>query len=263
MVTTVPTLCPNLQALSLYSLPRDPMITAAISEMLLVTNRNTLQQFRVDSPLIEEASEVICKLPNLRSLSVVIEKGTSLPSASLPNLTNLTTKCDDEGDWPQLFHGAALGKLESVTFSPRSKQIGDFLGTFERVALSSSVQNALSRFKLYAYCSWNPNYSSLLPFTQLIDLVVESSCSSECSSTVDDDIITNPPRAMPRLRVLQLADTPCRQFTTGVTERASKPWPATPRTFGAFVYIFNWLASVFLQRLFVTPSLSLRGRIAL
>jgi hypothetical protein len=58
--------------------------------MLLVTNRNTLQQLWVNSPLTEEASEVIYKLPNLRSLSVIIDRGTSLPSASLPNLTNLT-----------------------------------------------------------------------------------------------------------------------------------------------------------------------------
>ena len=100
-------------------------------------------RFHVDSPLIEEASGVIYKLPSLRRLSVFIEKGTPLPSASLPNLTKLAITCDNEGDWPQLFCGATLGKLRSVTFCPQSNQIGDFLGAFKRAALSSSVQSTL------------------------------------------------------------------------------------------------------------------------
>ena len=83
-LTALPTLCPNLQTIKLDPLPRDPMITAAVSRMLLVANRKTLQEFYVDSPSTEEASEVLYKLPNLRSLSVVIDGETLLPSASLP-----------------------------------------------------------------------------------------------------------------------------------------------------------------------------------
>ena len=141
MVTTLPRLCPNLQEISLFSLPRDPMVAAAVSGMLLAINRNTFQLFDAETPLTEEASEVIFNLSGLRSLSVVIERETSLPSASLPNLTKLEITCDNEGDWPRLFYGATFGKLESLTLNPRSKEIGDFLGTFERVALSSSLQN--------------------------------------------------------------------------------------------------------------------------
>ena len=115
--------------------------------MLHVTNRNTLQQFYVDSPLTEEASEAVYKLPDLRSLSVVIDKVTSLPSTSLPNLIKLKVTYNNEDDWPRLFHGAMLGKLESVAFIPEFEQIGDFLGAFERAALSSSVQNTLSKFR--------------------------------------------------------------------------------------------------------------------
>ena len=84
VVSSFPTLCPRLQSISLQCLPKDPMITTAVSKMVLATNRNTLQQLDVDSPLMEEASEVVCELPNVRNLSVVIEN--SLPSASLPNL---------------------------------------------------------------------------------------------------------------------------------------------------------------------------------
>ena len=75
------------------------MITAAISRMLLVTSRNTLQKLRVDSPSTEEASEVVYKLPDLRSLSVVIDEETSLPSASLPNLIKLKITCCNEDAW--------------------------------------------------------------------------------------------------------------------------------------------------------------------
>jgi len=217
MITTLPTLCPNLQVITLRNLPRDPVITVAVSGIPLATNRNVLRQLHVDCPLTEEASEVLYKLPNLRSLSVVIERGTSLPSASLPNLTDLEIVCDNEDDWPQLFHGATFGKLNSADFYPRSKQLGDFLGAFERAALSSSVQNTLSTFCLETSCSWNPNYSSLLPFTQMVDLIIGSSCGGGCSSMVDDDIIISLSRAMPKLKYLQLGDPPCCQITAGVT----------------------------------------------
>ena len=193
------------------------MVTAAVARMLLVTDRNTLQWLYVDSPLTEEASEVLYKLPNLSSLSVVIDRKALLPSASLPNLTELTITCDDEDDWPRLFHGATLEKLESVTFYPQSEQIGDFLGTFEVAALSSSAQNALSGFYLFTQYSWNPNYSSLLPFTQMMEIHVESPCDDGCSSTVDDDIVIDLSRAMPKLKVLKLGGDPCSQFTTGIT----------------------------------------------
>jgi len=54
-----------------------------------------------------------------------------------PDLTNLVIKCDHDHDWLQAFHGAALGKLEAITF--HSEQTGDFLKVFERAALTASV----------------------------------------------------------------------------------------------------------------------------
>jgi len=219
-VTAFPTLCPNLQVISLRALPRDPLITAAVSKMLLATNRNTLQKFLVDSPLTHEANEVILKLSTLCSLSVVIDRETSLSSMSLPNLTEVEIT-SDEGDWPRLFHGATLGRLDFVafSFSPQSKEIGDFLQAFERVALTSSAQNTLSVFRLSTPPSWNLNFSRLLPFTQLVDLKVESPCKDGCSSKVDDDMIIDISRAMPKLRELTLGDEPCGDSTTGVTAK--------------------------------------------
>ena len=217
-ISNFPTLCPHLQKISLNFLLSDPMITA-VSGMVLAINRNTLQQFHVDPPLTEEASEVVYQLPNLRDLSVTIKRETSLPSASLPNLTKLLIRCNDESDWPRLFHGATFGKLESVMFFPQSSEIGDFLGAFKRAALSSSVQNTLSAFYLSTSYSWNPSYSSLLPFTQLVDLDIELSCRDGCSSRVDDDIVIDLSRAMPKLTALKLGDNPCWGPTTGVTAK--------------------------------------------
>jgi len=219
VVTTVRTLCPNLQTIDLRFLPRDPMITAAVSEMVLATSRNGLRKLAVACPLTEEASEVIYKLPNLHSLSVNIRGETPLSSASLPNLTELKITCANEVNWPRLFQRATFGKLESVTFHCGSGEIGDFLGTFERAALSSSVQNTLSVFHLSRPYLWNPNYSSLLPFTQLVNLVVQFSCDYGCSSTVDDDIIISLSRAMPKLRALRLGGGPCREFAIGATAK--------------------------------------------
>ena len=219
MIATLSTLCCNLEDITLYNLPRSPAITAAISGRLLITNRNTLQGFRADSVLTEEASEVLYKLPNLRCLSVVTERETRLPAASLPNLTDLTIRCEDEDDWPQLFHGATLGKLEDVNFYLQSEQVGDFLGAFERAALPLSIQNTLLKFYIFAQHSWNPNYSSLLPFTRLVVLEIEIPCDGGCPSTVDDDIIISLSRAMPKLKNLALGDPPCSQSTTGITTK--------------------------------------------
>ena len=219
IVTILPTLCPNLQEVSLPLLPKDPMITAAVSEMVLATNRNTLKKLDVGSPLTEEASEVVYKLPNLSNLSVVIERQTSLPSVtvSLPNLIELEIICDDESSWARLFYGETLGKLESVTFFPQSEGPGDLLGAFEMVVLSTSVRNTLSKFHVSTSRSWNPNYPSLLQFTQLVDLAIEFSCDNGCSSRVDDNIVISLSRAMPKLRSLKLGDRPCWKSTTGVT----------------------------------------------
>ena len=217
MVATFPTLCPNLQKITLHPLPTDPMITTAVSEMLLANNRNILRSVHVDLPLTEEAREVISKLPNLQKLSVTIERETSVPSVVLPNLTRLTVKCDHNGDWLRMFHGATFGKLEVIAFYHTSGRIGDFLEAFERVALAASVQNTLTRFNFYTSHSWNSNYSSLLPFTHLKEILIYFSCDDGCSSRVDDEIITNLARTMPNLESLELGSPPCQEIPIGVT----------------------------------------------
>ena len=217
MVAALPTLCPNLQEILLGSLPREPMITPAASEMLIANSRNALRTVFVNSPLTEEAYEVIFKHPDLRELSVTIERDTSFPSVVFSNLTRLIINYDNDNDWLRMFHGATFGKLEVVTFFSESEQIGDFLGAFERVALAASFQNTLTRFHFRTSCSWDPDYSSLLRFTRLADLEIGFSCDDGCSSTVDDDIITNLAQAMPKLESLRLGDPPCREIPIGVT----------------------------------------------
>ena len=84
-----------------------------------------------------------------------------------------------------------LEKLETVMFNyPGSEQIGDFLEAFERAVLAAPIQNILSEFYPLAWRSRNPNYSSLLRFTQLTDLVIHFSCDGGCPSRVDGEITT-------------------------------------------------------------------------
>ena len=215
MITTLPTLCPNLQDISLHSLPRDPIIDVAVDGMLLVSNRNTLQYLDIDSPLPKDACEIIYKLPNLHELSVVIEGPTSLPTMVLPNLTEIVIKFDHDRNWLQGFRGATLGKLESTIFHSESEPIGDFLEAFESVACTTSIPETLSAFRFYTSRSWRPNYRSLLPFTHLKEINIGSSCEHGCSSTADDDTIIDLARAMPRLEILRLGE-PCRN-PTGIT----------------------------------------------
>ena len=215
MLARLSTLCPNLESITLHSLPSDPIITEAVSEMVLGCNRDALQTFRVDSPLTEEAREVVYRLPKLSRLWAVIRGPVSLPAVALPNLAMIDVEYDDLA-WLRGFRGATLEKLESVNFRSESGDIGDFLGAFESVALSVSAQNTLSDFAFYTSRSWNPNYSSLLSFNHLKDVEIESSCGDGCSSRVDDDIIASLARAMPKLETLRLGDQPC-SAPTGIT----------------------------------------------
>ena len=193
------------------------MIAAAVSTMIQASDRHALQCIRVDSPLTEVTHQAIYNLPNLRVLDVVIEKDSPLLVVVLPNLTELAIEYNHNHSWLHGFRGATLGKLASVTFRPECESIDGLLEVFERVALSASVQDTLSEFYLYTSHSWNPNYSSLLSFTQLKHLVIDFSCDDGCSSTVDDDVIMDLARAMPKLETLRLGDEPCQEIQTGVT----------------------------------------------
>ena len=218
MVITFPTLCPNLQSICLHSLLRDPVITAAVSEMLLTTNRNTLQKFNAESPLTEKATKVICELPDLHELWLTIDRSGSLPTLALPNLTAIRVTYGHDHGWLQGFRRATLGKLTSVAFYSDYDPTDDFLEAFESVALTTSIPATLSEFKFSTSWSWRPNYHSLLPFAQLRRLIIEFICEDRCSSTIDDDIVVDLARAMPKLEILCIGRIPC-ETPTGVTAK--------------------------------------------
>ena len=218
MIARLSTLCPDMERITLNDLPRDAAVTEAVSEMLIACNQDTLRWFCVDSPLTEEAREVVFRLPNLSELWTVVQGHTLLPPVTLPNLTLIDLEYDDHFDWLQGFRVMALGKLEEVLFSSQSDQIGDLLGEFERAVLTTSIPSTLLTFRFTPSCSWNPNYRSLLPFTQLRDLMIGFSCDGGCSSRVDDNLITDLVRAMPKLELLRLGGPPC-EIPSGVTAK--------------------------------------------
>lgn len=216
VISRFPALCPNLECIYIEGLARDPVTINAVSELLLACNGNSLESFCVDSPLTEEAQEVLFRLPNLSVLWAVMQRHTLLPSVALPNLTLIDVEYSDGLDWLRGFRGAVLGKLESAIFRCESEQIGDFLGAFGRVAVTTTAQNTLSSFRFCTSSGWNPNYSALLPFRQLKELTIEFSCDNGCSSRVDDDVIAALALAMPKLETLRLGGDPC-QTPTGAT----------------------------------------------
>lgn len=209
VVTRLPTLCPELECVTLKNLPKDPVMVSAVSEMLLACNRDCLRVFFVDSPLTEEAREVVCQLPKLSKLHTVVQGHSPLPLASLPNLTAIEVEYDGHLDWLQGLRGATPKGLKEVNFHTESEQIGDFLGEFERVALTTPAPNTLVAFRFCTSRSWNPSYSSLLSFRQLERLDIVSSCSDGCDSRVDDDVVVALAQAMPKLKILGLGGTPC------------------------------------------------------
>ena len=78
-----------------------------------------------------------------------------------------------------------------LTLAIGSAQIGGFLEQFQNVATTTSLQNTLSSFEFRTSQSWSPNYSSLLVFKQTQVLEIQFSCHNGCSSTADDDTVTN------------------------------------------------------------------------
>ena len=218
MITAFPKLCPNLYWIRFGGLPRDSMITDAVSELVLRTGRNALQYFSVDLPLTAEALEVICKHPDLSTLSTSFDWHTTLPTMALPNLTDMDIDGCYDHDWLQGFCGASLGKLTSVSISSHSDSTDEFLGAFKTVALTTSIPTTLSSLRYNTECSWKPDYRPLLPFTQLRDLVISSTCDIECSSTIDDNTITDLAQAMPQLEFLRLGNSPC-ETPAGVTAK--------------------------------------------
>ena len=217
-IARLSTLCPNIQFLVLYSLPKNQVITEAVSELLLSCNQDTLRLFLVDSPLTEDAREILYKLPRLRWLRTAIQGSISLPTVALPDLESICVVWDSRRDWLQGFRGATIGKLKTIVLRPtsRSAQIRDFLEEFQNVVLTTSAQTSLSEFSFHTSQSWTPSYSSLLGFKQMTKLEIEFSCRDGCSSTVDDDIINSLAQAMPKLEILRLGGTPCSALT-GVT----------------------------------------------
>ena len=216
VITTFPSLCPDLNWIRLVGLQRDPVITAALSDLVLKIRQNPLRYFSVDSPLTEEAREVVYKHPDLCTLETVVDGSAAIPTMVLPNLINLGIEFHGGHGWLQGFRGASLGKLTEFIISSDSDTIGNFLGAFESVALTTSIPATLSSFRFDTERAWGPSYRSLLPFTQLTDLVINSSCGPGCSSTIDDDTITALARAMPKLEFLRLGGNPCKT-PAGVT----------------------------------------------
>ena len=209
MITGLSMFCPDLECITLNDLPRDPIITEAASEMLLACNRGTLEWFYVDSPLTEEARNFVFQLPKLSGLWVVIQGHTPLPPVALPNLTTIDLQYDDHLDWLLGFREVMFEKLETVYFTSQSEQIGNFLAKFRSAALTTTVAATLSTLWFSTSQSWDPDYRSLLLFTQLKDLQIEFSCDNGCSSKVDDDIVMDLARAMPKLEILRLGGAPC------------------------------------------------------
>ena len=194
------------------------MIAAAVSNMFFSTNQNALRDFCMDSPLTDETTEMIYKLQNLRKLVAVIKKGTSIPSVSLPNLIRLEIQCEDGSDELQLLHRATFGKLQHIDLDIESRPIDDFLEAFKGAALSSSIQDTLLAICVTTDWSWTPDDSSLLPFTRLVDLKIEFPCDGGCSG-VDNSIVIDLSRAMPKLQSLRLGNEPCDQSTGGITAK--------------------------------------------
>ena len=139
-----------------------------------------------------------------------------LPNVKL-NVVDIDVGYGHDNGWLQAFRTARFGELSSITFFGIDSPKG-FLEAFERVTHTTSIATTLSRFLFFTPHGWEPNYLSLLPFTRLKQLIIEFSCARDCTSTVDDDIITDLARALPELEIVRFGKSPCGK-PTGITAR--------------------------------------------
>ena len=128
-IVRLPVICPGLERVTLHPLPGDAVISEAVSETLLTCNRDSLQWFRVVSPLTEEARKVMFQLPRLSTLWVVIQGQALLPKVVLPNLRSICLGYDNHLDWLQGFRGGVLDKLENIHFPLGPEQSATFSGS--------------------------------------------------------------------------------------------------------------------------------------
>lgn len=111
IIRRLPTLCPNLEFIKLGPLPRDSVITKAVSEMLLGCNKAILKYFLVDSSLVGGGA---CR---------VLYCHFQISLCSTSNTTTLTGYEGSEErrsrNWSRL--SSTLNPSKLVTFSGRSK----------------------------------------------------------------------------------------------------------------------------------------------
>ena len=98
LISSLPTLCPELESITLSNLIEDPGITDIVSELLLACNHNVLRVLAVDSSLTEEALKVVYQLPKLSKVRTVIQGDTLLPQVVLPNRTSIDIEFDGDLD---------------------------------------------------------------------------------------------------------------------------------------------------------------------
>lgn len=218
-IGTLPKMCPNLQQITLSDLPSDPIIIAIVSEIPLILG-DSLQKFDVGSPLTPAARDVLYTLPHLFDLGSGFEVQTQLPQVTLPALVKLKIKYSSGYEWLRAFSGAALTKLKIVSFCGSSLPSGNFLGAFKNVALTTTLPRTLSTFIYHFLHPWIPDYPSLFVFKQLKIVTVGNPCRNLCSSMVNDVVVTDLARALPKLQVLKLGSNPCgATLPTGVTTK--------------------------------------------
>ena len=142
-----------------------------------------------------------------------------MPQNVTLNVIEIDVGYGHDHGWLQMFRTARFGELSSIRFFGIDS-LRCFLGAFDSVTQTTSITATLSRLLFFTPHGWEPNYLSLLPFTQLKQLVIEFSCMDDCTSKVDDDIITDLARALPELEIVRFEKFPCGK-PTGITAYGS------------------------------------------
>jgi hypothetical protein len=202
------------------SLIHDPLITDAVSTLLLKCNPGKLRRFYVRTALSNEAFIHATQLPNLEvffiktGLGNETELGVPLPTSTFPSLESLEIDATDTTRPPLL---RTIADIQSKTFRRLKLEFpvqewGTFFPAMLVAIQHSGSYQTLTKFSITPDGRFNVDTAFIRPLlflTQLTDLDIEIHCGRQCPFKLSDQDIEELVKALPKLESLCLGSNPC------------------------------------------------------
>ena len=188
---------------------------------LLDKSSETIRSVALDGGLSTAFIDRLFQLRNLRSLEIELPSiPISSPEVVLPSLKKLAIRYRDDVPWFHILKkipNPALRDLEATFLDDSLTHIQ----TLTSSLIHANKKQTLTRLQ----CSWEKltpltveRLRSVFPLERLTTLNLLPRCiEGRCGVQLEDSIICELAKALPRLKSLKLGGVPCKVFTPNVT----------------------------------------------